>query len=120
MGKPYAFGRDYVIRYADFMSRFLAAGPEVGFHSEWSPAQGGNGRGYGTWTYRLSDVVMWGHKFSDDPALKKRCLAAAADAFAGMERAFPGQGPLYQNSKANTMLTGGGHQYTRFIQHGGW
>ncbi|OGG05346.1 MAG: hypothetical protein A3F83_14970 [Candidatus Glassbacteria bacterium RIFCSPLOWO2_12_FULL_58_11] len=117
-GKPYRPGRDYVIKYADFMAAFLAAGPEIGFFSEWSPARGGGKRGYGPWTYRLSDIVMYGYRYSADPALKRRCLKAAVDAFACMRRQYPGPGPIYTDSKANTMLTGGGHEYTSYLQNG--
>ncbi|HUU30288.1 MAG TPA: hypothetical protein VM123_20985 [archaeon] len=119
-GGRYEPGRKYVLGYADFVSRFLAAGPETGFYNSWSPSKGGQGPGYGPWTYRLSDIVMFGHKYTDDPELKKRCLRAARDAFAYMDKRYPGQGPVYENSKSNTMLTGGGHEYTSYIQRGGW
>jgi len=119
-GRRYEPGRNYVIGYADFVSRFLAGGPDVGFHQGWSPAKGGDGRGYGPWTYRISDLVMFGHKFTDNQELKKLCLKAAADAFAYMNKTYPGKGPIYTSAKPNTMLTGGGHEYTAYIQRGGW
>ena len=121
-GRRYELGRQYVIRYADFVATDLAAGPDVGFYSRWTPASGGSGRGYGAWTYRISDVAMWGHKFSDDSQVKKRCLTAARDAFAYMKNQYPAASaePVYLNSKSNTIVTGGGHQYTAYIQNGGW
>lgn len=119
-GGIYRAGRDYVIAYADFVSRFLAGGPQVGFHSEWSVAKGGNNRGYGPWTYRIADVVMHGHRFSEDPDLRRRCLAAARDAFAHMERLHPGDGWIYLDAKPNTMIVGAGQPYAHFIQNGGW
>jgi len=120
-GSPYELGRNYVTGYADFISRFLAGGPAVGFYRTWSPARGGSGGGYGPWTYRISDAVMFGHKLSHDPALKKRCLKAAEDAFTYMRTSYAaGREPLFVNGKASTMLTGGGHQYTAFRQKGKW
>lgn len=120
-GAAYEKGRRYVTGYADFVSRYLASGPETGFHTVWSPAKGGGGRGYEPWTYRITDVVMYGHKFTSDPELKKRCLNAARDAFISMDRQYGRQpGWLYQNSKANTMIVGGGHEYTHYVQNGGW
>jgi hypothetical protein len=132
-GGPYELGRKYVTAYADFASRFLAGGPDVGFFMTWSLAGGGRGN-HGPWTYRVSDVVMFGHKYSDDPALKKRCLQAAADAFTFVERGAlvpppavqwpsakrPSRGPVYVNGKMTTMIIGGGHEYTFFKQHGQW
>ncbi|MFC1614389.1 hypothetical protein ACFL5K_03755 [Gemmatimonadota bacterium] len=120
-GSTYQPGRDYVTGYADFTARFLAGGPEVGFFSTWSPSTGGRGRGYGSWTYRISDIVMFGHKFTDDPALKKLCLKAAGDAFTFMRKTYAGgKKNLYVNGKTSTMLTGGGHQYTAYKQKGKW
>jgi hypothetical protein len=119
LGRPYPAGRNYVTAYADFLSRFLAGGPGAGFYMSWSPAGGGRGD-HGPWTYRLSDVAMFGHKYSADPALKERCLKAAADAFAFMERKAPGDDPIYVDSKPVTMLIGGGHEYTYFLRHGRW
>jgi len=132
-GKPYEPGRKYVTAYADFMSRFLAGGPDVGFYMSWSPAKGGRGN-HGPWTYRMSDIVMYGHKYTDDPELKKRCLKAAADAFTFVERGEPiappavqwplakkpGAGPVYINEKSTTMIIAGGHEYTYFLKHGRW
>ena len=70
LGGRYEPGRKYVAAYADFAARYLAGGPERGFYMEWSPAKGGRGD-HGPWTYRLADVVMAGHKYSDDPAVKQ-------------------------------------------------
>ncbi|MFH1069522.1 MAG: hypothetical protein V1794_07850, partial [Candidatus Glassbacteria bacterium] len=56
-GRPYRLGRDYVVAYADFVSRYLAGGPQVGFYSSWSPSAGGRGE-HGPWTYRLADIPM--------------------------------------------------------------
>ncbi len=131
--KPYETGRNYVTAYADFMSRFLAGGPDVGFYMAWSPAKGGRGN-HGPWTYRMSDIVMYGHKYAGDPELKKRCLKAASDAFAFVERGEPiappavqwplakkpGAGPVYVNEKSTTMIIAGGHEYTYFLKHGRW
>ncbi len=119
-GKPYKPGRDYVIRYADFFATQLAAGPKVGFSNSWSPSKGAGSRGYGPWTYRIADIVMWGHKFTTDKALQRRCERAARDAFEYMRRQYPGSGPIYLDAKPNTMVTGGGHQYTAWKQKGGW
>ncbi|MCE5269949.1 hypothetical protein LLH00_01540, partial [bacterium] len=120
-GAPYEKGRRYVTGYADFVSRYLAAGPKVGFHDWWSPSKGGSGRGYGPWTYRITDVVMYGHKFSQDDGLRQRCLQAARDAFASVDSQYRGQsGWIYLDSKANTMIVSGGHEYTFFLQNGGW
>jgi hypothetical protein len=118
-GRPYELGRTYVVAYADFMSRFLAGGPEKGFYSSWSPAGGGRGD-HGPWTYRLADIVMFGHKYSADAALRQRCLQTAKDAFAFMEKKAPGSDPVYSDSKPATMVTGGGHAYTYFLRHGRW
>ncbi|HUU27675.1 MAG TPA: hypothetical protein VM123_07675 [archaeon] len=119
-GKPYQMGRTYITAYADFVSRFLAGGPEVGFYSSWSPAGGGRGAGYGPWTFRIADLVMFGHKYTADLALKKRCLKAAADAFQYMGRRFPGSDPVYTTGKNSTMHIGGGHEYTFFKRCGQW
>ncbi|HLA40718.1 MAG TPA: hypothetical protein VJ417_12015, partial [Candidatus Glassbacteria bacterium] len=98
---------------------FLAAGPEHGFWGTWTP--GGARRGdLGPWTYRVVDVVMYGHKYSTDGALRSRCLKAAEDAFEFMERRYPGPEPLYYDSKFHTILAGGGHEYTFFKKNGGW
>lgn len=118
-GKPYSVGRDYVIRYADFVSRFLAGGPEVGFFMTWSKSGGGRGS-LTSWTYRIADVVMFGHKYSDDPELKQRCLQAAADAFAYMEGRLPKEGSAFVNGKTTTQAIGGGHEFVFFKQNGGW
>jgi len=118
-GEPYLKGRKYLEAYADFASRFMAGGPQHGFYSSWSPAGGGRGD-LGPWTYRVVDVVMYGHKYSSDPAIKKRCLRAATDAFAFMRRRYPGRQPLYHDSKFHTILAGGGHQYTYFKRWGSW
>ena len=63
---------------------------------------------------------MWGHKFTTDKALQRRCERAARDAFEYMRRQYPGSGPIYLDAKPNTMVTGGGHQYTAWKQKGGW
>jgi len=118
-GRPYSLGREYVVAYADFISRFLAAGPGSGIYMRWSPAAGGQGN-HGPWTYRVTDVLMFGHKYAEDPALKKRFLKAASDAFAFMQRRYPGSKPIYYDSKYHTILAGGGHQYTYFKRYGGW
>lgn len=118
-GKPYEKGRKYLEAYADFTSRFMAAGPEHGFWSTWTPS--GRQRGdLGPWTYRVVDVLMYGHKYSSDSALRSRCLKAAADAFEFMERRYPGPEPTYYDSKFHTILAGGGHEYTFFKKNGGW
>lgn len=117
LGGRYEPGRKYVAAYADFAARHLAGGPERGFYMEWSPAKGGRGD-HGPWTYRLADVVMAGHKYSDDPAVKQRCLKAAADAFAFMERRAQGGAPVYVDSKNTTMILGGGHSYTHVERPG--
>jgi hypothetical protein len=118
-GEPYKPGRDYVTAYADFVSRFLAGGPEHGFYSSWSPSRGGRGS-LGPWTYRVSDVVMFGHKYTSDSALKKRCERAARDAFEHMRRNMRGNGYQYFNGKNSTMIVGGGHEYSAWKQNGGW
>lgn len=118
-GKPYEPGRRYVTAYADFMSRFLAGGPDTGFYMTWSPAKGGRGN-HGPWTYRMADVVMFGHKYASDPQLKKRCLKTAADAFAFVEREGPSASAAYVNEKSTTMIISGGHQYIYFRKHGRW
>jgi len=118
-GRPYLKGRKYLEAYADFASTFLAGGPQHGFYSSWSPA--GRGRGdLGPWTYRVVDVVMYGHKYSSNPAIRKRCLRAASNAFAFMHRRYSGSQPLYYDSKYHTILAGGGHQYTYFKRWGRW
>ncbi|MCE5270862.1 hypothetical protein LLH00_06210 [bacterium] len=118
-GKPYKLGRDYVVQYADFTAICLAGGPEHGFYADWSPSAGGHGD-LGPWTYRLSDVVMFGHKYSDDPQVKQRCLKAAEEAFEFMSRRNPGPGPSYNDSKSHTILSGGGREYTYFKKNGRW
>lgn len=118
-GKPYPPGRKYVAEYADFVSRFLSGGPSNGFYASWTPAKGGQGN-LGPWTFRVSDVVMYGHKFGSSPELKKRCLAAAEGAFEFMERHYRGTGPIYHDSKSHTMLSGGGQTYTYYRKHGRW
>ena len=118
-GKPYEPGRAYVTAYADFVSRFLAGGPDAGFYSSWSKNRGGR-RDHGPWTYRLSDVVMFGHKYSADPGLRKRCLKAAADAFAFMTKRAARGRSIYSNGKETTMIIGGGHEYTYYRQKGRW
>lgn len=118
-GKPYEPGRKYVTAYADFVSRFLAGGPSAGFYSAWSQAAGGEGN-HGPWTYRIADVVMFGHKYSDDPAVRKRCLKAAADAFAFMAKRAARSRSIYNNGKETTMIIGGGHEYTYYRQQGRW
>ena len=118
-GKPYELGRNYVTAYADFVSRFLAGGPSAGFYSAWSQAAGGEGN-HGPWTYRIADVVMFGHKYSLDPALRKRCLKAAADAFSFMAGRAERSRSLYTNGKETTMIIGGGHEYTYYRQKGKW
>jgi len=118
-GKPYAKGRDYVVGYADFMSRFLAGGPENGFYADWTPARGGRGD-LGPWNYRMSDAVMFGHKYSSDPEIRRRCLKAAEDAFIFMDSQHPGNSPFYNDSKSHTILCGGGREYTFFRKYGRW
>ncbi|MFC1537449.1 hypothetical protein ACFL4P_01330 [Gemmatimonadota bacterium] len=118
-GGRYQMGRDYVTAYADFVSRYLAGGPEAGFYSSWSPSGGGHGS-HGPWTYRIADVVMFGHKYTDDSSLKKRCEKAARDAFEYMRRNMNGKGPQYINGKTSTMIIGGGHEYAAWRQNGGW
>ena len=118
-GKPYELGRNYVTAYADFVSRFLAGGPRAGFYSAWSQAAGGEGN-HGPWTYRIADVVMFGHKYSADPALSKRCLKAAADAFSFMATRAERGRSIYTNGKETTMIIGGGHEYTYYRQKGKW
>jgi hypothetical protein len=99
---------------------------------DWSPAGGGRGN-HGPWSYRLADVVMFGHRYTSDPDVQKRCLQAAADAFAFVERSAPvpppaiqwgagkrPSGPVYINEKSTTMLIGGGHEYTYFVRLGRW
>jgi hypothetical protein len=117
-GQPYRKGREYVVAYADFLSRFVAAGPDQGFPSSWTPS-GKKPGNLGPWTYRISDVLMYGHKYTDNPEIKKRCLKAAADAFAFMEKNYPGNEPIYHDSKAHTILCGG-HEYTYFKHYGKW
>ena len=119
LGTRYDLGRDYVTRYADFASRFLAGGPEVGFYMTWSTSGGGKGS-LTSWTYRVADVLMFGHKYADDPALKERCLRAASDAFAYMESRLPKEGPVFVNGKTTTQIIGGGHEYIFFKQNRGW
>lgn len=119
LGAPYRKGRDYVTAYADFTSTYLAGGPERGFFSSWTPSGGGRGN-LGPWTYRMTDLVMFGHKYSDDPALKRRCLKAAADGFEFMRRGTVSGAPLYSSGKNATMIIGGGHPYTYFRKHGRW
>ena len=116
----YDYGRNYVISYADFAATYLAAGPENGFHTSWSESKGGRGHGFGPWTYRLTDGVMYGAKFTDDSNLRARCLKAAGDAFEYMKRRADGKKNLYGTSKDNTMITGGGHEYTHFKVYGNW
>lgn len=118
-GKPYLKGRKYLEAYADFAGTFLAGGPEHGFYSSWSTAAGGRGD-LGPWTYRVVDVVMYGHKYSSNPAIRRRCLRAASDAFAFMRRRYTGSQPLYHDSKHHTILAGGGHEYTYFKRWGRW
>ena len=118
-GRPYSLGRDYVVSYADFVSRFLAGGPGSGIYMRWSPSRGGDGD-HGPWTYRVTDVLMYGHKYTGDPARKKRFLKTASDAFAFMKRRYPGSKPIYYDSKYHTILAGGGHQYTYFKRYGRW
>jgi len=118
-GRPYELGRSYVTSYADFVSRFLAGGPDTGFYFSWSQAVGGEGN-HGPWTYRLADIVMFGHKYSPDPALRKRCLKAAAEAFAFMARRAKRSRSIYNNGKETTMIIGGGHEYAYYRQKGGW
>ena len=118
-GQPYRLGRDYVVDYADFISRFLAGGPGNGIYMRWSPARGGGGN-HGPWTYRVVDVLMFGHKYTGDPARQKRFLKTASDAFAFMKRRYPGSKPIYYDSKYHTILAGGGHQYTYFKRYGRW
>ncbi|MBW7996440.1 MAG: hypothetical protein FVQ81_07730 [Candidatus Glassbacteria bacterium] len=118
-GKPYAKGRKYLERYADFVSRHMAAGPEHGFWSSWKPNGEKSGE-LGPWTYRVVDVVMYGHKYSDDPAIRSRCLKAARDAMEFMHRRYKSDGPRYNDSKWHTIVAGGGHEYTYYKKHGGW
>jgi hypothetical protein len=118
-GRHYEPGRQYVTQYADFVSRYLAGGPAAGFYSSWTPARGGRGD-HGPWTYRIADIPMYGHKYSTDPEVKKRCLKASADAFAFMERRAPGTDPMYNDSKSMTMLISGGHEYTFLVKNGRW
>ncbi|HUU27082.1 MAG TPA: hypothetical protein VM123_04650 [archaeon] len=118
-GQPYRKGRDYVVRYADFAATYLAAGPPQGFPSSWSPGKKKEGN-LGPWTYRVTDVLMFGHKYADDPAVKKRCLTAAQEAFYFMKKSYPGPEPLYYDSKYHTILSGGGHEYTYFMRYGRW
>ncbi|MBW7998283.1 MAG: hypothetical protein FVQ81_17270 [Candidatus Glassbacteria bacterium] len=119
LGTRYEFGRSYVTAYADFVSRYLAGGPEVGFYSSWNPSKGGRGS-HGPWTYRISDVVMFGHKFTDNSELKKRCLKAARDAFEFLRRSMNGNAYQYVNGKSSTMIIGGGHEYASWKQKGAW
>ena len=118
-GSAYRLGRDYVSAYGDFTSTYLAGGPEKGFYSSWTQAQGGRGE-HGPWTYRLADLAMFGHKFSSDPAVKKRCLKAAADAFEFMRRGLVSGTPVYSSGKNATMVIGGGHEYSYFRKYGRW
>ncbi|MFC1544764.1 hypothetical protein ACFL4X_01220 [Gemmatimonadota bacterium] len=116
-GKPYTKGRKYLERYADFASRYMAAGPEQGFWSSWKP-NGQKSGNLGPWTYRVVDVVMYGHKYSDDPAIRSRCLKAARDAMEFMHRSYASRS--YSDSKWHTIVAGGGHEYTYYKKHGGW
>ena len=116
-GIRYELGRDYVTRYADFASQFLNGGPKIGFYMTWSKSGGGKGS-LTSWTYRVADVVMFGHKYSDDPELKERCLRAAVDAFAYMESRLPTEGSVFVNGKTTTQIIGGGHEYAFFKQNG--
>ncbi len=118
-GAPYALGRRYVTRYADWASRCLAGGPEAGFFSSWSQQRGGRGS-EGPWTWRHTDLVMYGHKFSDDPAVRARCLKAAEGGFEYMRRAAAEGRPVYRTGKDCTMTIGGGHELVSFKRYGGW
>ena len=118
-GRPYRKGREYVAAYADFIARDLAFGPEHGICAGWQ-ADGTKSGDLGPWTYRLTDVLMYGHKFSEDPALRGRCLKAAEDCWEFMHRQYPGKNPIYHDSKSHTILSGGGHQYVYFKANGGW
>ncbi len=116
-GKPYTRGRRYIERYADFISRFIAAGPKVGFRSSWKP--NGETRGnLGPWTYRVVDVLMYGHKYAADPAVRARCLKAARDGMAFMRKRYATKN--YTDSKWHTIVAGGGHEYTFFKKYGRW
>ncbi|OGG04734.1 MAG: hypothetical protein A3F83_10675, partial [Candidatus Glassbacteria bacterium RIFCSPLOWO2_12_FULL_58_11] len=118
-GQPYSLGRNYLQAYADFVSCFLSGGVEKGIYASWSPSGGGKGN-LGPWTYRVVDVLMYGHKYSSDPELRKRCLKAADEAFEFMRVQYPGNEPLYYDSKFHTILAGGGHEYTYFKRYGRW
>ncbi|MFC1614173.1 hypothetical protein ACFL5K_02630 [Gemmatimonadota bacterium] len=118
-GKPYQKGRDYVVRYADFASRFLAGGPDTGFYSSWNPVSGGKGN-LSIWSMRTIDVMMYGHRYSKNSVQKARMLKAARDSWTFMQRKFPGKKPVYHDSKFHTILAGGGHSYTYYNQHGKW
>ncbi|MEA2062574.1 MAG: hypothetical protein U9P14_02645 [Gemmatimonadota bacterium] len=119
LGTRYDMGRNYVTAYADFVSRVLAGGPDVGFHSSWSHAGGGLGS-LGPWTYRVADIVMFGHKFTNDSTLRKRCAKAARDAFEFMRRNMNGSEYQFINGKTSTMIVSGGHEYAAWRVNGGW
>ncbi len=116
-GKPYTRGRDYLVKYADFASRFMAAGPANGFWSSWKP-NGEKSGNLGPWTYRVVDVLMYGHKYSADPAIRSRCLKAAREAMQFMRNNYASRN--YSDSKWHTIVAGGGHEYTYYKKHGSW
>ena len=116
-GKAYTKGRDYLVKYADFASRYMAAGPKIGFWSSWKP-NGQKSGNLGPWTYRVIDVVMYGHKYAADSSVRTRCLKAARDAMTFMRNTYAGR--HYSDSKWHTIVAGGGHEYTYYKKYGGW
>jgi hypothetical protein len=116
-GKPYLKGRKYLEKYADFAARFMAAGPKNGFWSSWKP-NGEKSGNLGPWTYRAVDALMYGHKYSADPAVRSRCLKAARDAMTFMRNEYASRN--YSDSKWHTIVAGGGHEYTYYKKYGSW
>ncbi len=114
-GKPYTKGRQFIVKYADFAARFLAGGPKVGFWGTWKP-NGETAGNTGPWTYRVVDMMMYGHKYADDPAVRSRCLKAARNAVTYMRNKYASRN--YSDSKWHTIVAGGGGEYTYFKKYG--
>jgi hypothetical protein len=114
-GKPYTKGRQYVVKYADFAARHLAGGPKVGFWGSWKP-NGETAGNTGPWSYRAVDMMMYGHKYSADPAVRSRCLKAARDGVTYMRNKYASRN--YSDSKWHTIVAGGGGEYTYFRKYG--
>jgi len=64
------------------------------------------------WPTRLADMMMIGSYYEPDPARRQGYLDAAGAAFASVDRRVGDEyAPVFVNSKAHTILIGGGGRY---------